>query len=534
MRGLSYNSVHEKVILLCSSNVAYVISPQDGSHSVLQELPAVDTFLNISCIDPLSGDVIVEIRDGNELITTQLKRISMTTKEMTTIDLDHLGWDHWHMHPCRLIFLKNGERVVLGLDEVESNAFYIAGLWGAPGVAHYDDQWNLLSWTEAPWAPFDYPPPPTKRSRARVTAPLWHGQTTTNGIYGKYGNALAAYNFEKRAVEVLAGNIAGFGCADGVGCRAQFDDPGKIFVNSKFLYTRCNSEPRWLLRMVQLDLSTLRVDTMHVFGLEHFSVEAMCVSEEAMYAFVALSASTCQLYRASLHQQHPSPGLQEATTSLDFESAVRPVIFHLAGGIALEIDGRLLIARSEYFRKMLTSEWREGQTNEVDLTNKPDADQKVMNVMLRFITCDDWVGTRDDMELALRVRHLADLYQLPKLMVLADDILLPMLNPNRLLLLLERVHGSGGRLEQACWQMLHAQPPHFMSEHKETLDEIIERNAQFAEDLQYYTKPMTEAAAEPYDDKQTQERVHEDLIEQFSENSDPIEVITSSASESEL
>jgi len=202
------------------------------------------------------------------------------------------------------------------------------------------------------------------------------------------------------------------------------------------------------------------------------------------------------------------------------------VIFHLAGGIALEIDGRLLIARSEYFRKMLTSEWREGQTNEVDLTNEPDADQKVMNVLLRFITCDDWVGTRDDMELALQVRRLADLYQLPKLIVLADDILLPMLNPNRLLLLLERVHGSGGRLEQACWQMLHAQPPHFMSKHKETLDEIIERNAQFAEDLQYYTEPMTEAAAEPYDDKQTQERVHEDLIEQFSENSDPIEVIT--------
>ena len=272
---------------------------------------------------------------------------------------------------------------------------------------------------------------------------------------------------------------------------------------------------------------------MHVFGLEHFSVEAMCVSEEAMYAFVELSISTCQLYRASLHQPSPSPCLQEATTSLNFQSAVRSVAFRLAGGIVLEIDGRLLVARSEYFRTMLTSEWREGQTK-VNLTSEPEADETVVNVLLRFITCDLWIGKRDDMELALRVRHLADLYQLPKLIALADDILLPMLNPNWLLLSLERVLGSGGRLEQACWQMLHAQAADFMSEHKEELDEIIQRNPLFAEELQYYTEPMTAAAAEPYDDRQTHEHEHEDPIEQFDENSDPIEVIESSASESEL
>ena len=129
-----------------------------------------------------------------------------------------------------------------------------------------------------------------------------------------------------------------------------------------------------------------------------------------------------------------------------------------------------------------------------------------------------------------------------------------MLNPNSLLLLLERVLGSGGRLEQACWQMLHAQAANFMSEHKEELDEIIRRNPLFAEDLHYYTEPIAAAAAEPYDDsnpvgetpinyvsmyqskrsRQTHEHEHEDPIEDFDEHSDPIEVIESSSSASEL
>ena len=69
--------------------------------------------------------------------------------------------------------------------------------------------------------------------------------------------------------DLLAGNTFGFGCADGVGCRAQFDDLRKTFVNTKHLYARCNGEPQWLWRLVRLDLSTLKADTIHVSGLDH-------------------------------------------------------------------------------------------------------------------------------------------------------------------------------------------------------------------------------------------------------------------------
>ena len=113
VRGLRYNDVHAKIILLCS-DIAYVISPHDGSHSVLQELPTEMSFINISCIDPQSGDVVVEMLDSIDFVPSRIKRISVTTTEMTTIELEHLGWDHWSMHPCRMIFLNHGERIVLG------------------------------------------------------------------------------------------------------------------------------------------------------------------------------------------------------------------------------------------------------------------------------------------------------------------------------------------------------------------------------------------------------------------------------------
>ena len=79
-----------------------------------------------------------------------------------------------------------------------------------------------------------------------------------------------------------------------------------------------------------------------------------------------------------------------------------------------------------------------------------------------------------------------------------------------------------------------AQAADIMSEHKEELDEIIQRNPLFADELHYYTEPKAAATAEPYDDRHTPEHNNEDPIEQFDEHSDPIEVIESSPSPSEL
>ena len=126
VRCLRYNSVHEKIVLLCR-DVACVINPQDE----LQRLPMQEKFLGISCIDPQSGEVIVETHDSGDSITSRLKRVSITTAEMTTISLAHLHLDAWDFHPCRLVFLSNGERVVLGVDSKASEFWWGVANGGA-------------------------------------------------------------------------------------------------------------------------------------------------------------------------------------------------------------------------------------------------------------------------------------------------------------------------------------------------------------------------------------------------------------------
>ena len=50
------------------------------------------------------------------------------------------------------------------------------------------------------------------------------------------------------------------------------------------------------------------------------------------------------------------------------------VTFHLPDEKKLYVDKRMLVARSEYFRNMLgTDTYKEGQTNQVDLTTDPQA-----------------------------------------------------------------------------------------------------------------------------------------------------------------
>merc|ERR1712146_694858 len=142
--------------------------------------------------------------------------------------------------------------------------------------------------------------------------------------------------------------------------------------------------------------------------------------------------------------------------SVDLSAPVWPIVFKLANGSALQVDGRLLMARSAYFRGMLSSGLQEATRSEVDLTHDRDADASSVGVLLHFVLGDTWNAPRDDADLAFRVRALADRYRLTKLVSLAESILHRMLAPDTVLMFLGRLVGTGSALEEACWALVES------------------------------------------------------------------------------
>ena len=76
---------------------------------------------------------------------------------------------------------------------------------------------------------------------------------------------------------------------------------------------------------------------------------------------------------------------------------------------------RILVAQSEYFAEMLSSDsWIEGRTHEVDLRNNPDANQQTVHAVLNFLQHGDFQAQGDE-TYAMSVRRLADQYRLEEL-----------------------------------------------------------------------------------------------------------------------
>merc|ERR1712176_1352450 len=141
------------------------------------------------------------------------------------------------------------------------------------------------------------------------------------------------------------------------------------------------------------------------------------------------------------------------------------------------------MARSSYFRAMLSSGMREDTQSEVDLSSEVNADEASLSVVLRFITCDAWIGPSEDMNLVFRVRALAERYQLQKLVCLAEARLQEHLSLATALKFLSQVAGSGTQLESACWDLLESDGASVIESSKHDLSVIIRQNPQLAQEL---------------------------------------------------
>ena len=126
---------------------------------------------------------------------------------------------------------------------------------------------------------------------------------------------------------------------------------------------------------------------------------------------------------------------------LDFSMEGKMLTFCLAEGPPLFFDQRLLMARSEYFQKMLTSdEWRESRKGEVDFTGDPHVTKQIMQAILHFILSDSFeVGS---VEFNLEVRKFADRFCLKSLVEKVDAAMKEMLSEDNVLQILAEMHGT--------------------------------------------------------------------------------------------
>jgi len=190
-----------------------------------------------------------------------------------------------------------------------------------------------------------------------------------------------------------------------------------------------------------------------------------------------------------LHVQAEIKGLPEFESlgsdfiGLDFTEDIGPVSFRVAEGPPLLFDKRLLMARSEYFREMLSAScWKESRTGEIDLSSDPMATCDSVSALLRFIVSDTYQGSGQE-ELAFAVRMLADRYRLHKLVEKVDAELQTLLSEDNVLSFLGRLFGTNSRLESLCLEMIENNGASILEQQQANLDLLISENPSLAKKL---------------------------------------------------
>ena len=168
---------------------------------------------------------------------------------------------------------------------------------------------------------------------------------------------------------------------------------------------------------------------------------------------------------------------------LDLSQDLAPVTFHLPDGPPLIFDKRLLVARSEYFKEMLSEDkWKESRTNEIDLTKNSEASHAAFGGVLRFLL-GGLFQSQGNMDYAFSVRRLADQYRLTELVQQVDIDLERILSEGNALQLLGQTVGSGGFLESACLDMLKENECELLKLQKHKIAQIMRENPLLAEKL---------------------------------------------------
>lgn len=178
---------------------------------------------------------------------------------------------------------------------------------------------------------------------------------------------------------------------------------------------------------------------------------------------------------------HEAPSCSYPT--MDFTQDPAFITFRVRDAPPFFFDKRVLIARSDYFRDMLSEpRFKEAQTNEIDLRSDPNADVRSVSAILTFFMSETFLAQGDEL-LAFAVRRLADRYGLKELLLKAESELESLLCADNVLEFLGQVTGTGGLLEMACLDMIKANSCELLDQQQENLDRIAEANPELVKQL---------------------------------------------------
>lgn len=248
------------------------------------------------------------------------------------------------------------------------------------------------------------------------------------------------------------------------------------------------------LRICRIDLTTLAVKTLLFRGVEGVAIMSAPFKFPDLYII-----SQDQVFHADLSEDTSKTTFSEDMASVDWSEPME-VEFRLPKDVLIRADRRVLRARSQYFAAMLNPhyEMQEAHNTLVDLTRSP-LDPEVFQAVLTYLATDELcfpsnvgkcsepdravnttttslaspamstphsLGILDSALHCLSVIELADQYQLPRLVQLAECYILHVVLPKRdhlVLQLLERLPLAASSVAQTVWETIHERPKDILS-----------------------------------------------------------------------
>eukprot|EP00927_Polykrikos_kofoidii_P034807 TRINITY_DN29446_c0_g1_i1.p1 TRINITY_DN29446_c0_g1~~TRINITY_DN29446_c0_g1_i1.p1 ORF type:complete len:524 (-),score=44.79 TRINITY_DN29446_c0_g1_i1:421-1992(-) len=317
-------------------------------------------------------------------------------------------------------------------------------------------------------------------------------------VYFSSKTCVYRWNNQERTVECIAGHPKASGRRDGFGTDARFTHLKRPVLTRRFAYVRESDN-----RFCRVDLETFEVTTLHLRGVEPSAIETYGVTPDGRMMFLIFSvpfriliADTCDTLESTFFSDMKRVDWRG-------DSGVRVHVEFVAGRDRriYRADGRILEARSAYFRSMLSGGMRETcDADPIDLGE--DVPGEALHAVLHFLHTDHFepVSPPSKMlemcdeetlrftKLTLDVHTLADCFVLPRLARLCEVFLSDFaLRASIVLPLLANITSprrpSLACVESACWEFLEENWRDVVQNHSSTLQELVSQRHPLAVEL---------------------------------------------------
>lgn len=335
-------------------------------------------------------------------------------------------------------------------------------------------------------------------------------------VYFSSKTCVYRWNTEDRTVECIAGHPKMAGRRDGFASDARFTHLKRPVLTKRFAYVRENDN-----RFCRINLETFEVSTLHLRlpGIQTDGIETYGVTPDGRMMFLIYTVPF-RIFTA------------ETTDALEstFCSDMRRVDWTATSGARVDVefvagrdrrvfraDGRILEARSAFFRSMLVGGMREALT-ESPIELGEDVNGDALEALLHFLHTDQFepvsppekvtrMVDEEVLKLAkftIDVFTLADRFLLPRLARLCEvflsectlrsatviPVLASIMSPRRPTLF---------NLEAACWDFLEEHWKEVL-QHTANLEEIITNQHPLVLELLKASRGVKRTARKPDDE----------------------------------